>query len=46
MEASVWQGVTAHFAQTYDDVYAVAFGTDEEVARLVEKGVAHKEAYA
>ena len=28
------EGVTPHFAHTYDDVYRVAFGTDDELAAL------------
>ena len=31
------EGLTAHFATKYDDVYAVAFGTDEELAALAAK---------
>ena len=30
------EDLTAHFAHTYDDVYAVAFGSDIEVAQLAE----------
>ena len=28
------EDLTPHFAQTYDDVYRVAFGTDEELAAM------------
>ena len=28
------EGLTPHFAQVYDDVYRVAFGTDEELEQL------------
>ena len=28
------EDLTAHFAQTYDDVYRVAFGSDEELERI------------
>ena len=36
--------MTAHFAQTYDDVYRVAFGSDEEIERITQELAAKREA--
>jgi Lon-like ATP-dependent protease len=40
------EGVTPHFAATYDDVYRIAFGTDEEVERLVAERATQQAAAA
>merc|ERR1719231_1336311 len=36
------EDLTPHFAQTYDDVYRVAFGSDEELDRLEKEARAAK----
>merc|ERR1719231_2017904 len=40
------EGLTAHFATSYDEVYAVAFGSDEDVARIADEAAAKKAAAA
>ena len=37
------EDLTPHFAQTYDDVYRVAFGTDDELAAAAAEAGATKE---
>ena len=36
---AVKDGITAHFAQTYDDVYKVAFATDDELPVSAKEAV-------
>jgi len=42
LPTNLTEELTPHFAHAYDDVYRVAFGTDEELARLAQEAAARK----